>query len=73
MTEQEIIARLALYLKAEATILEGNQSYSAGGVTYNRADRGQVKTEITRLRQELAMIQNGGSYGCQAVVFGVRR
>ncbi|HBI15027.1 MAG TPA: hypothetical protein DDY20_05865 [Desulfobulbaceae bacterium] len=73
MTEQEIVDRLALYLKAEAAILEGNQSYSAGGVTYNRADLGQVKAEIGRLRQELAMIRNGGGYGCQAVVFGGRR
>ncbi|MDD3814423.1 MAG: hypothetical protein PHZ02_07230 [Desulfocapsaceae bacterium] len=73
MTEQEILDRLALYLKAEAAVLEGNQSYSVGGSTYNRADLGQIRSEITRLRQELKIAQNGGSYGCQPVVFGGRR
>jgi len=73
MTEQQILDRLALYLKAETAILEGNQSYTAGGVTYTRADLGQVRAEIARLRQDLTLIQNGGSYGCQSVVFGGRR
>lgn len=73
MTEQQIIDRLALYLKAETSILEGNQSYSVSGMTYTRADLGQVRAEINRLRQDLAMVQNAGSYGCQSVVFGGRR
>ncbi len=73
MNEQQLLERLALYLKAETAILEGNQSYSAGGVSYGRADLAQVRTEISRIRQELAVIQNAGRYGCQSVVFGGRR
>lgn len=73
MTEAEILERLALYLNAEKKILEGSQSYSIAGVTYGRAELSQVRAEIVRLRQELDIIQNGGSYGCQPVIFGGRR
>ena len=73
MTEAEILERLALYLAAERKILEGNQSYSIGGVTYGRAELSQVRSEINRLRAELAVVQSGGSFGCQPVIFGGRR
>ena len=73
MTEAEILERLALYLAAERKILEGNQSWTVAGVSYSRADLGQVRSEIARLRQELTVIQTGGSYGCQPVIFGGRR
>lgn len=73
MTEAEILERLSLYLAAERKILEGNQSWTVAGVTYSRAELSQVRAEIARLRQELLLIQSGGSYGCQPVVFGGRR
>ena len=73
MTETELLARLTLYLNAEKAILEGNQSYTAGGVTYTRADLAQVRSEINRIRQDLAIVQGGGSFGVQPVVFGGRR
>lgn len=73
MTEAETLERLALYIAAEKKILEGNQSYSIAGVTYGRAELSQVRAEIVRLRQDLDCLQNGGSYGCQPVIFGGRR
>ena len=73
MTEAEILERLSLYLTAEKKILEGNQSYTVDGVQYSRADLAQVRAEISRLRTELAIVQNNGSFGCNQVVFGGRR
>lgn len=74
MTLPETEARLALYLAAEAKILEGNQSITLpGGVQYTRADLGQIRAEINRLRMEIDALENGGSYGCQPVIFGGRR
>jgi hypothetical protein len=73
MTEAEILDRLALYLAAERKILEGAQSHSIAGTTFTRADLRAVQAEITRLRGELALVQSGGSFGCQPVVFGGRR
>jgi len=73
MTEAEILERLDLYLATERKILEGNQSYSIAGVTYGRANLTDVRNEINRLRQDLAIVQSGGSYGSNPVVFGGRR
>lgn len=74
MTEQEILERLALYLAAEKKILEGNQKWtSPDGITYERATLGSVRAEIAAIRQELYMVQNGGSYGFQSIVFGGRQ
>ena len=73
MTEAEILDRLSLYLTAERKILEGNQSYSIAGANYDRANLGQVQKAITNLRAELLFVQNGGSGGCNPVVFGGRR
>jgi len=70
----ELKARLALYLAAEVNILEGHQSITLpGGVSYGRADLAQVRAEISRLRMEIDALENGGSYGCQPVIFGGRR
>jgi hypothetical protein len=73
MTLEELKERLALYLTAERKILEGNQSYTVNGVTYDRAQLGQVRTEIASLSQQIYMLENGGAFGCQSVFFGGRR
>lgn len=73
MTEAELLDRLALYLAAEKKILEGNQSQTISGTTFTRADLSIIRTEIRSIRAELAMVQSGGSFGCQPVVFGGRR
>lgn len=70
----DLYERLALYIAAEKKILEGNQSWkSPDGVEYNRAGLGQVRDEIRRIRGEIQVLENNGSYGSQQVVFGGRR
>ena len=73
MTEAELLERLSLYLAAERRILEGGQSSTIAGTTFTQGDLRTVQLEITRLRGELALVQSGGSFGCQPVVFGGRR
>lgn len=74
MTTTEIQERLNLYLAAEKKILEGNQSYSTkNGMSFTRADLPTIQNEIRRLRNELAMAQNGGVLTFSNVVFGGRR
>lgn len=74
MTLAELKARLVLYLAAETKILEGNQSITLpGGTSYGRADLGQIRAEISRLRMEIDTLENGGSFGCRPVIFGGRR
>ncbi len=63
-----------MYLAAEKAVMEGNQSYSTpDGMSYTRPDLRTIRAEIKSLRQEIAMQQNGGSYGTQQIVFGGRR
>lgn len=76
MTEAEITERLSLYLAAEKKILEGNQEVSmpgAGGAVFRRADLRAIQSEISRLRLDLAAVQQNGAFGSQSVVFGGRR
>jgi hypothetical protein len=73
MTIDQLNERLALYLAAERKILEGNQSYTVNGVTYDRAHLGQVRAEIASLSQQIFLLDAGGNYGVQSVLFGGRR
>jgi len=73
MTIDQLNERLALYLAAERKILEGNQSYTVNGVTYDRANLGQVRAEIASLSQQIFLLDAGGNYGVQSVLFGGRR
>lgn len=73
MTLEELKERLALYLVAERKILEGNQSYTVNGVTYDRASLSHIRNEIADLNQQIYMLENGGAFGCQSVFFGGRR
>ncbi len=72
MTEAELVSRLALYLEAERKILEGNQSWTKDGVTFERANLYHIREEISKIRAELTVVQNSGSYGCNQVIFGGR-
>lgn len=73
MTLEELKERLALYLTAERKILEGNQGYTVNGVTYERANLGFIRKEISDLHQQIYALENGGAFGCQSVFFGGRR
>ena len=56
--------RLDLYLKAEAAILEGAQSYSIGSRHLTRADLAEIRKMITTLEDgidELEAAAMGGS------------
>lgn len=46
--------RLALYLKAEAAILSGNQSYELDGCRFTKADLAELRKGIAELRQILS-------------------
>ena len=56
--------RLDLYIKAEAAILEGAQSYSIGSRNLTRADLAEIRKMITTLEKgvdelEAALAGNG--------------
>lgn len=57
MTPEELKARLALYIAAEAAILGGSQEYQVGaGSTarrLTRADLGEVRAEIRSLTEQI--------------------
>lgn len=57
-------ARLELYIKAEAAILEGSQSYSIGSRHLTRADLAEIRKMISTLEDgidELESELSGGS------------
>lgn len=74
-TITQLEERLALYLAAEKTILEGAQSWeSPDGMSYTRSSLGVLRSEIRNIRNELAYYQNpAASFGAQTFVFGGRR
>lgn len=56
--------RYELYLKAEAAILEGAQSYTIGSRTLTRADLAEIRKMISTIEDgidELEAEVNGGS------------
>lgn len=65
-------SRLELYLKAEAAILEGAQSYTIGSRHLTRADLAEIRKMITTLEagvDELeAMLNGGGRRKCVRVI-----
>jgi len=68
--------RLALYIAAEKSILEGNQSYAIGTQSFAKPDLGRIQTAIKTLRQEIAMHPdntNRGKLSHSQAIFGGRR
>ena len=69
----ELKERLSLYLNAERTVLEGNQTWSSpDGMTYGRADLETIRREIQNIRREIAIL-DGTGFQAQRFVFGGRR
>ena len=65
--------RLALYRKAEETILTSNQSYQIGTQQFTRANLGQVQAMIRTLEQQIAQLSQSGRLSHSQTVFGGRR
>lgn len=67
MTVEELKARLALYVAAEAAILGAAQEYQVGqGSTarrLTRADLAEVREEIRRLSGEIALATSSAARG----------
>jgi hypothetical protein len=59
-TSQELKARLALYVAAEAAIL-GGQSYQLGERRLQRADLAEVTAEIRRLASEVSRAESSAN------------
>ncbi|MFA7455632.1 MAG: hypothetical protein WCZ10_14345 [Desulfobulbaceae bacterium] len=76
-TIAELQERLLLYKTTEQKILEGNQSWTAGGITYSRASLGRVQELIRELEARLEMAQAAAGTGAPshstAVFGGLRR
>lgn len=69
-TEIMLTERLALYLAAEKTVLEGAQSWeSPDGMSYTRSNLNALQREIKNIRQELAQLTDVNSYGAQTFSF----
>jgi hypothetical protein len=63
----QTLERLALYLKAEQAILQG-QSYSIGNRSLSRPNLGEVREEIAKLNGILIKLRNGNRIRVQRVV-----
>lgn len=65
-------SRLELYLKAEAAILEGAQSYSIGSRHLTRADLAEIRKMITTLEDGIdefeAQLSGGSRRKCIRVI-----
>ena len=65
-------SRLGLYLKAEAAILEGAQSYTIGSRHLTRADLAEIRKMISTLEDTIdeleAQLAGGGRRKCVRVI-----
>lgn len=65
-------SRLQLYLKAEAAILEGAQSYTIGSRHLTRADLAEIRKMISTLEDTIdeleAQLAGGGRRKCVRVI-----
>lgn len=55
--------RLKLYIKAEAAILDGAQSYSIGSRHLTRADLAEIRKMISTLEDGIDELESELSYG----------
>jgi hypothetical protein len=69
-TEAEVQARLTAYLAAEDTVLNSAQSYKIGTRSLTRADLAEIRAEIARLENRLAVVKNSGQVPGSSVIFG---
>lgn len=64
--------RYELYLKAEAAILDGAQSYTIGSRTLTRADLSEIRKMLTSLESGIdeleALLAGGGRRKCIRVI-----
>ncbi|WP_217562767.1 DUF6148 family protein [Paenibacillus sp. GbtcB18] len=66
-----LIARLELYITAEAAILDGAQSYSIAGRSLTRANLSEISKMIEYLEKEIAAENAKALGGGRNKVFGV--
>lgn len=64
-------SRLALYLEAEAAILDGAQSYNMSGKSVTRANLGEISAYIRYLEKEIAGEEARSSGKGRNKTFGV--
>ncbi len=69
----DLQSRLALYLKAEETVLTGHQSYSIGNQTYSKANLKDLQFQIRSLQQQIAALSQNGRLSHSSAIFGGRR
>ena len=65
--------RLALYKKAEETILLTGQGYQINNKRFDRANLGQVQSMIRTLEQQIAQVSSNGILSHSQTVFAGRR
>ena len=72
MNLAQLQERLAMYLEAEKTVLEANQSFTTpDGTSYTRADLRTISAKIDKIRNDISCLQGG--YGAQSFSFPGRR
>lgn len=71
-TLSELQERLALYRKAEASVLQA-QEYQYGSRRWTRANLSEIRAEINSLENRIAAVRNNGLFGHSVAVFGGRR
>ena len=59
MNIETLRERLTLYYEAERQILSGAQSYKLGDRELRRADLSQIRSAITDIQNQIALLENG--------------